>query len=243
MKVYWSPVGFDQILGNSYKDWNLLYYEPESLLKNLSNKKSGDDQSPNLLSCPSFSSLSKNVFILENTITSHFQISKNEIISKSKSYVNSYIDKAPSIENNILFTYGMNWIFFTEEDSLEMSLTAPFFSQANHLNYGAVTPGKFDIGKYFRHITLEYNLWNEKNEFRVEEGEPLAYVSFNTSQNVELVRFTMNDKLLKYASAVSNFTDIEPRVSLKKRYERFKKAKMKELIMKEIFENVVEKKY
>lgn len=243
MKVYWSPISFDSILSNTYQDWSLLYYEPQNLFTELHSKQNELTSGSNFFSCPSFSNLLKNIFILKNPISSHFKFVDNNIITQSDNYIHSYIDKGKSIIDNTLFTYKLNWIFFTEEESLDLSLTSPYFSNAKHLQYGAVTPGKIDIGKYFRHITLEYNLWEDIDEFKIEKEEPLAYVNFNTNKKVELVRFVMTDKLLRYASSVANFTDIEPKIPLYKRYERFKRTSMKSLVMKEILDNVVDKSY
>jgi hypothetical protein len=134
--------------------------------------------------------------------------------------------------------YGLKWIFFSEED-IEMTLTSPYFSQSPHLHYGAVVPGQLKINSWFRAVNLEFNLWPNVSEFKVEEDEILAYFNFNTNKNIKLVRFEMNEKLHHYSNAGIQSTVWESWVPLKKRYDRFKKSRMNELVLAEIKRNIV----
>ena len=51
-----------------------------------------------------------------------------------------------------------------------------------HMQYGAVTPGQFNIGKWFRPIQTEINLWENINTFSINKDEPLAFINFLTSK-------------------------------------------------------------
>jgi hypothetical protein len=263
-KVYWAPVHFN--LSLPPKDWNMLYYDPESLLSNLnknrkiikkndvppklkvndpfSTKSLMDPQSSNFFSCPAFTSLSKNVFILENPISTSLIIDENKTIKyRSEDYVKSWIAHPESINNNTLFVYDLQWVFFTEDDSLNMKLTSPYFSNSQHMKYASVVPGQFDIGKWFRNVGLEYNLWNGIREFEVKKGEHLAYVEFQTEKKVELVRFKLNLELKTYLESTSSSSGWEKKIPLKDRYERFRRTRMKDLILKQIKNNIVSNEY
>jgi hypothetical protein len=239
IKVYWAPVHHG--INNPPRDFNMFYYDIESLLVYLNkNKALTEDKKNTFLRCPSFISLNKNTFILENPLDSHIKIEGSKIVPVIQSNIGFNFDHEPSIFKNPLIVYDMKWVFFTEEDELEMELTSPYFSNAPHMQYGSIVPGGFDIGKWFRHIALEYNLWNDGTEMKIDKGEPLAYVSFKTDKKVELVRFKMNLDLKTYAQSAANSSKWEPMVPLVERYERFKRTRMKNLVMKEIKENILD---
>jgi hypothetical protein len=244
-KVYWAPADFT--LNSAPKDNSLLYYEPETLISYLYKKRSDlpkEQYARNtFFSCPVFSNLSKNIFILENPLNTNITLNKNNIEYNGDTGIPSLIVHPPSLKDQTLFVYNMKWVFFTEEESLKMRLTSPYFSNSQHVQYGSIVPGQLDIGKWFRNITLEYNLWEGIKEFNINKGEHLAYIEFDTDKNVELVRFKLNLELKTYLESTASSSNWEPRVKIVERYDRFKRSGMKNLVMKEILNNVVDKKY
>jgi hypothetical protein len=241
-KVYWAPADFN--LNTAPKDNSLLYYEPLSLLNILKNNKSNLSEEQSIrntfFSCPVFSKLSKNIFVLENPLKTDLTIKNNSIKYSGETGIPSTIVHPPSLNNQILFIYNMKWVFFTEDDSLNMKLTSPYFSNSNHMRYGSIVPGQLDIGKWFRNITLEYNLWEGVDNFFIDKGEHLAYIEFDTNKKVELVRFKLNTELKTYLESTSSSSNWEPMVSIQERYERFKRTRMKDLVMKEIKANLLD---
>ena len=101
-------------------------------------------------------------------------------------------------------------------------------------------PGKLNISKWFRYINLEYILHTGVKEFKVNKGESLAYVVFNTNKKVNLKRFEMNDKLHSYGLATGTSTKWEPRVPLATRYKRFMETRTNKLVLNEIKKNLVD---
>ena len=152
----------------------------------------------------------------------------------SKNYTNCNLIHQSNLSGSELFVYALRWIFFTEDDSLNMNLTSPWFTNSPHMKYGSIIPGQFDVGKWFRSITLEYNLWPDNNEFKILADEIAGYVSFETPNDVELVRFQMNEPLTKYSRSTATSSSWYTNVPLLKRYKMFENSKMKRLIMKEI---------
>jgi hypothetical protein len=233
--VYWSP----WFLDSENSDWNMLYYPPENILNRLAKNKNNKNNSDNFFQCPSVTSLFKNTFALKNSIDSKFSIIDNKVITLGNSGIEAQILRPESINNQTSLQYNLRWIFFSECDDLNMRLTSPFFSKCQHLKYGNIVPGEFNIGMWFRNINLEYNLWENVKSFHVEENEDLAYISFDSKNKIKLVRFEMNDKLHSYSNSTATSSTWEPKVSLLKRYNRFKETKMKELVLKEIKNNIV----
>jgi hypothetical protein len=243
--VYWSPQ--DKDVENN-KNWNILYDDISSLYETL-NKEKNKSVSNNFFRCPSFINKTKNIFVVNNPLHSKFKIENNQqngselnlnstLVPISKSYISSKIIHQPSIKNSALIQYGISFFFFSEED-LEVSLSSPFFQKTDYLQYGSVVPGTVNIGSWFRRINLELNLWNNVTEIEIKKDEPLAYFSFSENVQIELKRFYMSDKLYEISSTLSDSGLWEPGVSLKKRYERFKKSRTNELVLKEIKKNLL----
>jgi hypothetical protein len=128
----------------------------------------------------------------------------------------------------------MQWIFFAEEP-LVADFTAPYFHKPNYLKYGSIIPGEMDIGLWFRPYNAEIMTWDNSGEIVFLENEPLMYVKFNTEKKINLIKFNMNNNLRKYAEAcVYSPVAYGANMSLSKRYERFKKSKLNELVLNEI---------
>lgn len=229
--VYWSAD-----TQNNNKNWNILYPDLKSLYDTLKENEN-TDLSNGFFKCPSFINKAKNIFVVNNPLHSEFLIENEQIIPRSITHLNANIFHQGTIKNNFLVQYGLYFYFFAEED-LEMSLTSPFFQKAPHLQYGAVVPGGFNIGSWFRRTGLEFNLWENINELKIKEGEPVAYYSFAENTNIELRRFSMSNSLYEIEATNSSSSIWEPNVSLKKRYQRFKASRTNDLVLREIKKNL-----
>jgi hypothetical protein len=236
IEIYWAPV----FKNDNNVDWNILYYELESLYDSIRPFKEESNPRDNFFYCPSFSNLAKSTFLLKNPIESHFKFNQhNQLEAISKNYINSEVVHPPSLKDSKLLVYGMKWVFFCKDD-VELTLSSPFFTKTNSSNYGCVVPGSLKINSWFRTVSLEYNLWPGVNEIHFLEDEILAYVSFKTDEKIKLTRFEVNDKLHGYLNATSSSVGWESWVPLKKRYDRFMKTRMHKLVLNEIQKNIVE---
>lgn len=236
--VYWAPF-FNRINHrNEPSDWNLLYDEPEQLYRFLAKDRNKNEEIT-MFNCPAMSNYTRNTYILKNPILTHLKIKDGTIEALSETSVASRIDHLSSINNSSMFVMGLNWVFFSESESLNIRITSPFATQTPHTQYGTITPGLYDIGKWFRSFNLEFNLWPGVEEFKAEEDEHLAYVNFETDKKVILKRFEVEEKLTGYLLATSSSTEWDKKVPLIKRYNRFKNTRMKEMVMKEIKRNLV----
>ena len=131
-------------------------------------------------------------------------------------------------------------MFFSEEP-MDIFLSAPYFHQSKYTQYGSILPGEFNIGQWFRPYFFEVQMWNSKGEFHVGANEPIFYASFLTNKNVELKRFNYNDTLRSYSAALLEGNKMFGRgQSLLSRYHRFNSIGMRERILKEIHNNVID---
>jgi hypothetical protein len=235
--VYWASE--DGIFLEQPNDWSMLYTEPISLEKDL-NKNIVPGSSPNFFQCPSVRNILKNTFVLKNPIESKYSInSENEISSRAKNSLAVSVIHQPTLKGSFLFQFALGLYFFSEED-LTMTLSAPFFSQADHMRYGAVVPGSINIGSWFRNINFEFNLWEGVKEFSIKENEPMAYVRFETEKNVVLKRFKMNKNLTNIGKTCSTSSTWEKGVPLSKRYARFKNSKTNKYVLQEIQRQLID---
>jgi hypothetical protein len=234
--VYWSPA-FRQ---NDGTDRNMLYFDPVSLFDQIRPLKTEGPKSSNFLYCPAFSNFARNTFVLKNPITSTYDF-LNDVTIKGReiNHLNSGAGRLPTIKDRKMIEYGMNWIFFSEDD-LEITLTSPYFENPPHLEYGSVVPGRFNISKWFRNVNVEYCLHPNVNTFSVQKNETLAYISFNSDEPVKLVRFEMTEKLRSYANSGGSSSQWNPWIPMIERYRQFKATHMHKLILKEIKNNLVD---
>ena len=234
-KIYWSPVFNIE----EYIDWNILYKEPENLHKRLiQNVDKKINKFDNLIFCPAVKNLTNNIFVLKSPMNSSYEIRGQEIIPKSKNYITARKPHSNNFKENYLFVLNISYIFFTEED-IDMTLTAPYFSNSPHLQFGSIVPGKFNISKWFRNFDLEINLWTNVKEFTLKEDEDLAYLHFDSNKEIELIRFDMNEKLFKMMRACATSSNWEKYVPFIQRYKRFKESLMNKKVIKEIKNNIV----
>lgn len=238
--IYWAPA-FPRNPTKINNNWGILYSDPKSLYDEMrQNMVKDEDQSSNMFYCPAFKNLTSNTYVIRNPMKADFKIiDRLNIINNTSNFISSTIVHNPSIENCILFTYGMSLVFFAEDDDINMTLTSPFFDTPNHLKYGNICPGKFSISNWFRVVHAEFNLKPNVNELVIEEDEPLMYVNFDTDKKINLIRFDITHQLQEYLSTCDTSSQWESWVPLAKRYKRFKQSRMKFSVLREIKKNLV----
>jgi hypothetical protein len=230
--IFWATADYDE----NGPDWNMLYYEPVSLINELNKKNS--KETDNFLKCPAVNNYIKNIYVIKNSMTSSYKIKGEQVVPTSKQYINSYIAHPPTLNNNSILKYGLSYIFFTPEDNLKMSLTSPYFSNSQHLKYGNLVPGEFDISSWFRNINFEFNLWGA-DSFEIFENEDICYIKFNTDKKIKMHRFQMNNELKRISYSTGTSSNWKPLISLQDRYNMFKRSRLKNLVLKEIHSNII----
>ena len=230
--VYWSPWYIPQ----DNEDWNLLFEEPENLLKetadNYKKNYSNDKRLIDSLRCPAISNVTLNTFFSRNPLRTELNIVNGNIEYKGIHHYNSSLNN----ELGNTLTYGLPFIFFCETD-LEMLFTGPYYSETKHTNYATLIPGRFNISKWFRPINLEFLI--KDKYFKIEENEIMCYFNFLTNERVVLKRFVLNDKLLKISQSCSSVNSWWQNIPLIRRYDRFVKTKTNKIVMKEIEKQII----
>jgi hypothetical protein len=241
--VYWSPQTSWEF---GEQDWNMLYPEPISLFSELQKLKTEDSGVKTYFSCPATNRKFKNTFVFRNELSSSYQFDftknndENTFEPISSTWLNYEIKRPPTISVGPLVTLNLYYSFFASEP-LTGVFTPPMMHEPRYTKYGTCIPGEFDVGQWFRPYPLEIQMWKNKGEFHLEEGEPIFYLEFKTDKKINLKRYKMNGAINSYLVECSTTTNTWGMgVPLSKRYERFKRTNMRELILKEIKQNLLE---
>lgn len=222
----------------------MLYPNPKNMFLELLSNKKEDAGNATYLSCPASSNKFKNTYIFSNALESKYSYdftNNQQIINPiSKDYLNYSIPRPPTTNTGPLIQIHLGYIFFSDEP-LVATFTPPMFHKPQYTNYGSVCPGDYDIGQWYRPYPLEIQMWDNKGEFYLKYGEPIFYVEFKTDKKINLVRYTMNNKLYSLSAHCVDSTNYWGRgLPLIERYRRFKSASMREIILKEIKNNLID---
>ena len=234
LTVYWADMPDDEA------NWSMLYEEPMSLIREMVSNKNKNSSDNNFLRCPAVTDLTKNLFVIKSPLaTSASFIVEDGMVSKNMQGSRKWvINRPPNIKENLLTSYLHPMVLFAEED-VEVMLTDPYFSQADHKAWGAVIPGIYNCGSWFRPIQMEFNVWPGITQVSLKEGEPMAYIKFFTEKNIVFKRFTMTEELVSLAKSCSSAGWWEPKVPLAKRYARFKQSKRDKFVLEIIKKNLI----
>jgi len=236
--VYWAP----DYTAEQQFDWNILYNNPVPVWSDIKNKINKESDSPQMIVCPAVRDILENTFSFSSSAAADYTYDeKNKtFISRIKSYIGFDEARTPSLKNKLQITLSLSWIFFCEE-SLKVEITPPYFSEADHLRYGSVVPGTFDIGKWFRPYLAEFVLKENTKELVVKNDEPIIFVRFMTDKNIVLKRFVMDEKLKRIERSCAASGNIFGRgFSLESRYNIFTKTNTNNKILKLIKDNVID---
>jgi hypothetical protein len=242
--VYWSPAPFLPCI----ESWTYLYTDPVPVLKTLN--LVSPEKNRSMIECPAFIDRLKKVFCFKSNIADSFDLVPAELINlnNSEDYplhltTNSIVGvqkiRNSSIKNHINLQYNMSWLFFTEENVLA-KMTSPYFPPATPVQNGLLSPGQYFLGNWFRGFPLDYHIPLSSTRFEIKKDDPLFYLELETDKKIVFKRF-LNTKLLKnIADELSNSTsNYGSNKDFFNRYENSKKALIKNIILKEIKENIL----
>ena len=241
ISVYWAVVT-EKDYG---MDRQIMFVEPEPLRKTLfANRNKNNKSRQNFLKCPAVTDVVNNVFVWKSPKETSIDIEVVDgMIEPDKryemgDYLDWYTQHPPTLENNLLASLDYHIIFFAEEE-VEVLLSAPYFTNAPHLQSGAIIPGKVNIGSWFRPLNAEFNLWNGNRNISFKENEDIAYFTFLTDKKVHLQEFRMSSDLNRIAMSMVSSISWMPHKPLRDRYENFRRRKMRGVILNKIRENLV----
>lgn len=238
INVYWAPVY------NSITDLQMSTLEPLNLKSELLLERDRSNPTGGFFRCPATTSVLDHTFVWKTPTQSwaDFKVQQDDVLMKKNDDYGDifswFINHKPTLEDNLLVKFTYNIVFFAEED-VEVLYTAPYFSYAPHMQYGAVVPGKFNVGSWFRPFNIEMNLWRGVRYVEIKENEPLAYFTFLTDKKINLKQFRMSETTDKIAKSTIQSTQWFKNRTLFDRYKIFRNSKLRNVILKDIKNNLV----
>jgi len=216
--------------------------EPEKVTQRFYTRGIKDSDSSSLSAinyCPVFNGSLINTYAIKSIYDYSFEIKNNKCVSDK--YDQKFFDNHVGIRSieKKFFSFFVKYVFFTEEDSLEINAYQyPVFEENEITKRCIIIPGSFDIGKYFRNLEFAFILKKDFNKFIVNDEDVLYYLNFNTKEKINFKQFKCNDNLNKIMDDVRKANNY----SNKKRgidyfYNKFKGKKY---ILNEIKQNLVE---
>lgn len=235
--VYWSPFNDDRSVHK-----HMYYDEPNILFNELIKNKEKTIGRAGFFNCPAVSDRLKTSFVFRNNLKTKFSYDfsdiNNPIVLSEYGIPVSYY-KGSSIIGGAAVALHTQWIFFAEEP-VDILINTPMYHKPQLNNHGIIVPGKVNAGKWFRPLTGEIQLWNNKGTAIIEEDEPLFYLEVLTDRPVILKRFTMTNELKEYAESCYDSTrSVGHFLPLFERYKRFVNTKTNEIVLREIKKNVI----
>ena len=231
--VYWACVEDEWIKAS----------EPERVAQRFYSRGIKSDSSKSLIAinhCPVFNESLKNTYAIKSIYDYSFKIENGECFTEI--YDQKFFDEhvtVRSIEKKF-FSFQVSYIFFTEENDLEISAYQhPVFEENEITKRCMIIPGGFNIGKYFRSLEMAFILKKDFDEFIVNDEDVLYYLKFHTKEQINFKQFRMDDDLLKMTKDVRkiNWRILnKPYTTIEQFYDKFKGKKY---ILNKIKENLL----
>ena len=189
--------------------------------------------------CPVFNGSLTNTYAIKSIYDYSFKIQDNQCISPN--YDQKFFDDHVLIRSleKKFFSFEVKYIFFTEEDDLNMSAYQyPVFENNEITKRCMIIPGDFNIGKYFRNLEFAFILKKEYNEFIVNNEDVLYYLKFHTKEKIKFKQFRCNENLRQMIADVRKAnTGNKKGASMQVYYNKFKGKKY---ILNQIKQNLLD---
>jgi len=225
-------------------DWSFLYPKPKILFSSILENKHEENNRNSFIACPALSGFSKKTLEYSSPMSCSYKYDftnkELDFYPTTENFIATGINTAPALAlgNSVIFELK-HYVF--SDQPLNAFFTSPHFTKSQYTQYGSVIPGRFDVGQWFRPFNFEVQMWNQKGEFHLVEGEPIFYIHFETEKPIEFKTFNLNPKLALMSKACIDTPSLFGRgQSLKQRYDRFKNVGMREKILSEINKNLIE---
>ena len=236
--IYWSSGNFT----TEDPSWELAYQNPVSTFSKLITANTELGIMPR---CPAVKNLLKNTFSFESAFTDTFALPSDMMASiayteeekvhiPTESRLRIAKLRKTSYEGFININYNMSWVFFADEP-LEVKITAPYFPNVSPVPGALLSPGIFDIGRWYRPIRLDYHVPLSAETFEINEGDALFYLEALTKKKVVFKRYVMSPRLTSMMTeSAESPIRYKKNASLEERYLMGEKSSLADRVLTEI---------
>ena len=214
----------------------LTLSEPVSLLSELRDKYKGTSADL-YLRCPSAIDELKNTFVMRSPtdLKIKHRAADISIEAGSEQFAKDVFNDLSS--DGTLCTIGPGFAFFSEQP-LRMFQT-PAYLHKTPLDDVVLTPGTFDVGKWFRPIVSGV-INQAQSDIVIKRNDPLYYVRFDTDEKIKFRAFEYSEKIHEFFGDAINLKISIDRLALKDLYKMFIRSKRREAVRREILANALE---
>jgi hypothetical protein len=209
----------------------LLSNKPESVISNfIKNNKDNE-----YIKCPAFSREFNNTFIYKSPYSFSIDINPITLDINSNNTIPIHV-KNPNQKHFSIFPH----IVFFSDESLEMSQIPASLNFNNFTNNTNIFSGKYNIGKWFRPLSLDFIL--KKPNINVKKDNALFYLKFHTDKKVNFINFRYNKEILKIQNSCLGLKSSQPNYRFKDIYNFFLKIGYHKKLLKLIKQNITDLK-
>jgi hypothetical protein len=191
INVYWSCIENEWLRATAPEPLSTRFYK--------SGLYSKEDPGLDMAVCPGFNLRMDNVFVLKSMYSYEFEVSNGEV--RSKDYDQEFFNRHVVIKslNKRLFSFTQSYTFFTDEPSLEVTLSEHPYLEDNEVTKRClILPGNIDIGRWYRNTDTMFYLKHEYESCSITEGDVYGYVRFHTDQAINFIQFRQTDLMNSY---------------------------------------------
>jgi hypothetical protein len=244
INVYWAP----SLYTTEDVQWNFFYQEPKPVANNL---LTNTTENTLAIQCPATRNILKNVYSLNSNVDDYINLSHLDLdvdaLDLSDDQYDLPVDSKVSLRRvrptsfvgYVNVVYNLGWMFFADEP-LVAKFLPPYYPSATPTPGAIMSVGEFDIGQWYRPMNLDYHIPYGSSSFSVKNNEPMAFIEFKTEKKIKIHRYKYTLPLHRIAEEFATSVHRHGRTPLLKRYQIAKQAKMSELVLSEIKQNLVE---
>lgn len=214
---------------------DLLHFDLENLYDNLKD----NHFLSSYLKCPAAIYELKRTFIVKSPIECSLMLDKKTNTVKIKSASNFASQKTFFPINDFFesFSLNSNLILFSQK-SVNVTQLPPYMHHVSWKNQIFNSTGIFDISKWYRPLNATWIHNNNLLDLDIKRGDPLYYIRFETNQKINLIRYDMNEALIKYSRHCLDAKHWIKNRPLKFWYEKFQNNNYNKKIFYEIKKNL-----
>lgn len=217
----------------------ILWGPPVPLIK-LMPEGNGLEKTGNYRLCAALPTLLKNTYAFIHPLTHTASVSGDLFSPIIKSELDIWRHRESPLKNRYALEYDFGWLFFSDE-SLQIKVVPPYFHNTSASKTAFLSSGSFDIGKWFRRITMAYILWENETTLTFTKNDPAMYIEFVTDKKVILKQFECTEEITSIGTqtAMASSLFMADR-SLNYRYSKFIQSNRHKRILKLIKDNLLD---
>ena len=244
--IYWAP----NYSNADNESWSLAFPDPVSVYSEVRR----NIPTAAINKCPSFRSLFKKVYAFRSAVDEDFELpipfmreiahqeGPTPLVMNPTCKLGLIKIRPTGLEGFANVEYGPSWALFASKP-LKIRLTAPYYPVYSPVEGAYLSAGEFDIGRWYRPLVVDYHVPLDKEglRFTLKKKDPIVFIEAFTDANIVFKRYDMNSKLSTFLKeGVVSSLRYNSNVSLEERYEMAEESQLRERVLKQINQCLVD---